>query len=61
MLSLIVVNVTMLICQTKLSDILSMSLKFTECNNDYDDGHNQYVYNDNNKEPLSCLLQSFGV
>jgi hypothetical protein len=61
-LSLIVVNIrTMLICQTTLSDILSMSLKFTKYSNDYDDGHNQYVYDDNNKEPLSCLLQSFGV
>jgi hypothetical protein len=59
-LSLIVVNITRFICQTTLSDILSVSLKVTGHNNDYD-GHNQYVYNDKNKEPLSCLRQSFGV
>lgn len=60
MLSLIVVNVTRLVCQATLSYILSVSLKVTGYINDYG-GHNQYVYNNKNKEPLSCLLQSFGV
>ena len=51
----------MLIYENTLSDILSMSLNVIRYNDDYDDGHNQYVYKDNNKKPRVCLLQSFGV